>query len=104
MGFQDVSDTPLAALKVYLERLPGLQAELKLILASAASLPHTSQSAAQRILDGWEEQMLADLPTVPRVAPPALLAMMGIRVVPVLASGPGAEAAPAKDDKGKANG
>jgi hypothetical protein len=76
--------------------LPGLQAELKIMLASAASLPHTSQSAREHVLDGWEEQMLSDLPHTPRVAPPGLLAMMGIRVVAV----------PAKpeEESGKANG
>jgi hypothetical protein len=58
-----------------------LQAELKIMLAAAASLPHTSDSAREHLLAGWEEQMLGDLPHVPRVAPPALLALMGIRVV-----------------------
>jgi hypothetical protein len=71
---------PMAMIRAYLERIPGLVAETKMHFADLFALPHMKEDQAQRAFDRWAEEMGAPKPK-PVVADDAILAMLGILVV-----------------------
>lgn len=65
-------------LQMYLEQLPGLQAELKLLIAEAASAPMMKDSDRQDLIKTWQRQAFGEVPV--QKASPAILKMIGIGV------------------------
>jgi len=75
---------PSTAIAAYLRRLPEHQAQLRLMLSDAASVPHMEKSARRRVLDRWQRQ--AHGGRLPAARPtPLALARMGIGVKRVAA-------------------
>lgn len=82
MSFQDVSATPLSALNSYLERLPARQAELKMLIAEAVSIPHMKKEDADNLISRWtKEAEVAVSNNNVKPASPGRLKMMGIGVI-----------------------
>jgi hypothetical protein len=74
---------PTTALLSYLGELPSLQAELKLLLLEVIQAPNLKRRDYRALVRRWEQAM-EDAGAVvirPKVAPPALLSLMGITVV-----------------------
>jgi len=80
IGFGDAAEMPMAAMEAYLERIPARQAELKLALADAVSLPHMKKNDRERSVREWERAANVDSEQTARVAPRGLLKLMGIGV------------------------
>jgi len=73
-------EMPFSAIQAYSKQLPKLQAELRLMLGEAASVPHLEKDSRQ----GWVRELSALTGKAierPRVVPRAVLAMRGILVV-----------------------
>lgn len=71
---------PIAAINVYLERLPARQAELKLMLADVVSYPHIKKDAQDTSIKQWLREANANVVQKAKVASPAILRLMGIGV------------------------
>lgn len=71
---------PIAAINVYLERLPARQAEMKMMLADVVSYPHIKQDKQERAMSRWFREASAYVVRKAKVASPAILRLMGIGV------------------------
>lgn len=71
---------PIAAINVYLERLPARQAELKLMLADVVSYPHIKKDQQDTAMKKWLREANANVVQKAKVASPAILRLMGIGV------------------------
>ncbi len=70
---------PTTAIWAYLERLPGLKAEMRLMMAEATSVPHLKRADRRTLLRQLSEQMAAKRTApVKRVVSRGQLALMGI--------------------------
>ena len=54
---------PVAAIKVYLERLPNVQAEEKLLMFDAANTVWMERHDKRRTLRSWQRQAFGEMPT-----------------------------------------
>ena len=66
------------AIQEYLNQLPARQAELKLLLSEAESIPNMKPKARESLLKEWMNT--AGLKPVVQKATPAVLKLMGIGV------------------------
>lgn len=71
---------PLGTIQVYLMRLPGVQAEMKMALAEAASKPHMEKSDQRRVLKGWQRLAYGHVGMGAKKASKDDLRMIGIGV------------------------
>lgn len=69
----------MAALEVYLERLPVRIAEFKLAMADAATVPHMEKNARQSTLKAWRREASMNRNDA-KIVSPARLKLMGIGV------------------------
>jgi len=60
---------PMAAIGVYMERLPARMAELKLAMADAASIPHMDKNARRSTVHEWERAANQDRESAEVVSP-----------------------------------
>jgi hypothetical protein len=70
---------PMAAIQVYLERLPGLLAEWQLRTAEVASIPHLERNDRVRMLRSWSKEI--DVHKVAKPISKKSLIGLGIAVV-----------------------
>ena len=70
---------PLAAINAYLDRLPARQAELKLLLSDAVSIPHMKENHRREAQSAWMRAARISMESA-QTASPARLKMMGIGV------------------------
>jgi hypothetical protein len=61
-----------------MERLPGLQAELKLLIAEAAMVPMLESADREKMLENWQRDAFGEMPV--QKASPEMLRMIGIGV------------------------
>ncbi|RMD61371.1 hypothetical protein D6833_08340, partial [Candidatus Parcubacteria bacterium] len=54
LGFAEIGAMPQAAIAAYLERLPGLQTELKALVYEAIAVTQMERSARRRVINGWQ--------------------------------------------------
>jgi hypothetical protein len=78
LGFDDISNMPMAAIMAYLQELPARQAELKLTLTETEMMPNMKPNARQQALKEW--MRTAELQSAARPASPGILKLMGIGV------------------------
>ena len=71
---------PQAAISAYLERLPQMQAEQKLLIYEAVRTPHLNGKAQARVLRAWRRQLGGNADQQVRPATRAILQAAGIRV------------------------
>jgi mannitol/fructose-specific phosphotransferase system IIA component len=71
---------PLAAISAYLERLPARQAELKLLLSDAVSIPHMKENHREAAQSAWMRAAMIEADNSIKPASPARLKLMGIGV------------------------
>lgn len=70
---------PVPAMEAYLRHLPAYQAQVRLLIADAVSVPHLGRAERRRVLDIWQTMAYGD--SRPRLKPsPLVLASMGIGV------------------------
>ncbi len=71
---------PLASIKVYIEHIPHILAERKVMLGNAALLPRIADpDAISEIMDGWLEEAFGEVRRN-EPATPGMLKLMGIGV------------------------
>ena len=75
-----MADMPFAAIDAYLKRLPARQAELKLLLADAVSIPHMKENHRREAQNAWMRTAMVNGGNEAKPASPAILKMMGIGV------------------------
>lgn len=80
LGFDDISNMPFAAIEAYLQRLPARQAELRLMVADAASIPHMKPEARRSVMRAWERIAEEFGGATARPASAGRLKLMGIGV------------------------
>ena len=71
---------PMQAIEAYLTRLPARQAEMKLLMSDAISIPHVKESARNNMLAAWMRAANVFTENAARPASPARLKLMGIGV------------------------
>jgi len=76
LSFADISAMPMAAIREYLDCIPAIQAEQRLIVGDGASLPHLKDP--DKVLRAWQKAAYED--QSPIVASPAVLKLYGIGV------------------------
>jgi hypothetical protein len=82
LPYRDIRhEMPFAAIQAYLKQLPALQAELRLMLGEAASVPHWETDTKEQWVRELGEQTGREPTSKARVATPAALALRGIRVM-----------------------
>lgn len=69
---------PIAAIEVYMERLPTVIAQYKLAMADAVSVPHMKDSDRRKTLRSWTS--VSQKYAQARVAPRGALKLMGIAI------------------------
>lgn len=67
---------PMAAINIYLEHIPAVMAERRLVAADGASVPHLENP--RKIVRIWEKLVYGSAEK--KKAPPALLKLAGIGV------------------------
>ena len=77
LSFGDLSDMPLAAITAYIECIPAVLAERRLIAADGASVPHLKRP--RKALAIWE-QIAYGLASGRRKATPGEIMLMGIGI------------------------
>lgn len=77
LSFSEINAMPIAAIRAYLDRIPAIQAEQRLIVGDGASLPYMKDP--QRVIRNWQK-IAYDGMTEKKVATPGILKMMGIGV------------------------
>lgn len=80
LSFEDVRSMPMAAVSMYMERLPARQAEWKLAMTQAAAIPHMKKENRKAAVRALEKQANEYREQEAHVASPAKLKMMGIGV------------------------
>lgn len=81
LSYESINTMPLAAITAYLERIPAITAERKLITGEAASVPWTKNPS--RTLKAWQQQAYGSSSRPARPATPGMLKLIGIGVVRV---------------------
>ncbi len=76
---------PISAINAYLDSIPAILAEQRLVIADGATVPHLKNP--KPMLRAWERSAYGDLKK--HVASPAVLAVNGIGVKHVKKSQPG---------------
>jgi len=71
---------PIAAIRLYLNRLPALQASLKIMLAEVAVVPHLPDEARRKLLRRWEREAAMYTEQSRPTSSVGALRMMGIGV------------------------
>lgn len=71
---------PIPSINAYLEKLEVRFAEMKQMMADAASIPHMKEGDRKNTLNHWMKIMNVQSPTKAKPASPARLKMMGIGV------------------------
>lgn len=82
LPYRDIRhEMPFSAIQAYLQQLPARQAELRLMIGDAASVPHWEKDTRE----GWVREMIEQTGRKSigeaKVAAPAALALRGIRVI-----------------------
>lgn len=76
LSFVEINAMPMAAIKAYLDCIPAIQAEQRLIVGDGASLPYMKDPS--RVMRNWQKTAYDG--AEPKVATPAVLKIMGIGV------------------------
>lgn len=71
---------PQAAIRLYLNRLPALQAEFRMLLSEAVIVPHLDAEARRTLLRRWEREAAQFVADRERSTSVAAIRMMGIGV------------------------
>ena len=77
LSYTDINAMPLAAIRAYLDCIPAVQAEQRLIVGDGASLPYMKDP--RKVQREWQKAAYDGLREA-RPATPAILKMMGIGV------------------------
>ena len=78
LTYSEINSMPLSAIMVYMERVPAVLAEWRLIAADGALIPHIKRP--QRTMKAWEKLAYGEVIQA-RKATPGILKLMGIGVV-----------------------
>lgn len=78
LPYSEIRIMPMSAIQCYMERLPKLQAKLRLMLGEAATVPHMEQDARQ----DWARDLssMLDDGRKRETPPPAVLRARGVGV------------------------
>jgi hypothetical protein len=75
--YESINNMPIAAITNYLNKIPAVLAERRLVAADGASIPHAKD--AKKIMKQWQTLAYGDTSSK-RVASPAQLRLLGIGV------------------------
>lgn len=82
LPYRDIRhEMPFAAIQAYLKELPVRQAELRMMMGEAASVPHWEKDTRESWARELGEMMGQGPKQGAKVASPAMLAQRGIRVM-----------------------
>lgn len=74
---------PFASIEAYLNKLEARKAEVMLMMSDVVMLPHMKKSDRTSTLNGWMKLLSIHSPNRTKVASPARLRLMGIKVTKV---------------------